>query len=418
MHGAMGSRLAHPLVRVGRGEDPRRPRDARSRQSARISGAVQTLPVLDCDRAQRRQRGGLLQHPLGEIRVEPQPLPFAGAQGAALVPDRVRDPEAAEVVDEAGTPKRPHVRVGQPQTGCGLGRERRDRLRVPEEVRRLQVDEVRDRDERVVEAVVQENDCELRLRLDHRVPRSYLVEAGQDDLGFGVDQIRDRRIEVLPTPVPDERPHALHAADAVRDLDELGHLGDPRRDRHLVARELAWPAAPVPALVRGAERVEHRRRESELLLEQASHRGVVLDHPVDLPVPGEHELQAEPEAVERGVPGPEEAEPGGGHAQAAQLVVVLDRLRCDVVAEPFRLFVRVGMAADVDEERGVVDDGALMRLEAEPFGHAEPDQTLAQHVIHRLPDAEVDPERERRDQLGQAHLAIGALHGHELTVTR
>ena len=38
-----------------------------------------------------------------------------------------------------------------------------------------------------------------------------------------------------------------------------------------------------------------------------------------------------------------------------ELVVVLGRLQRDVVAEPLRLLVRVGVAADVDEQRRVVD---------------------------------------------------------------
>ena len=37
--------------------------------------------------------------------------------------------------------------------------------------------------------------------------------------------------------------------DAVRDLDELGQLRDPRRDRDRLTLELARPSAPVPLLV-------------------------------------------------------------------------------------------------------------------------------------------------------------------------
>ena len=63
--------------------------------------------------------------------------------------------------------------------------------------------------------------------------------------------------------------------------------------------------------------------------------------------------------------------------------------------------MRVGVAPDVDEQRGVVDDRPRVVVEAEPLGDAQRDQGLPQHVLHRLPEAEVDPERERRDELGQ-----------------
>ena len=63
--------------------------------------------------------------------------------------------------------------------------------------------------------------------------------------------------------------------------------------------------------------------------------------------------------------------------------------------------MRVGVAADVDEQRRVVDGRPRLVVEAEPLGDAQRDQALPQHVLHRLPEAEVDPERERRHELGQ-----------------
>ena len=88
-------------------------------------------------------------------------------------------------------------------------------------------------------------------------------------------------------------------------------------------------------------------------------------------------------------------------AHAERLVLVLRRLQRDVVAEPLRLFVRVGVAADVDEQRGVVDRRPFGFVEAEQLAEAQRDQALAKDVLHRLPEAEIDPKRERRDELGQ-----------------
>ena len=90
--------------------------------------------------------------------------------------------------------------------------------------------------------------------------------------------------------------------------------------------------------------------------------------------------------------------------QAAELVFVLVGLQADVVAEPLRLLVRIGMAADVDQQRRVVDRCPGFLIEADPLSHPQCDQALAQHVLHRLPEAEIDPQRQRGDKLGEPNV--------------
>jgi hypothetical protein len=51
------------------------------------------------------------------------------------------------------------------------------------------------------------------------------------------------------------------------------------------------------------------------------------------------------------------------------------------------------MAADVDEERRVVDDRALVVVETDVFGEMQRDESLPQYVLHRLAEAEVDSQR-------------------------
>jgi len=62
----------------------------------------------------------------------------------------------------------------------------------------------------------------------------------------------------------------------------------------------------------------------------------------------------------------------------------------------------VGMAADVDQKRGVVDGRPLLRVEPEPLGDPEGDQALPKHMLHRLAEPEIDTQRQRCDQLSQA----------------
>ena len=198
----------------------------------------------------------------------------------------------------------------------------------------------------------------------------------------------------------------VDAADAVGHLDVLGELGDPRGHRDLLRRPAAGPAATVPALVGRRDGLRDRVVETELLGQSASGRGVALDHVVDLAVPAEGELQADAEPVQRRVARADEPQHAGHDAaQAAAVVVVLGGLECDVVAEPLGLLVRVGVTADVHQQRGVVQRRPLLVVETEPVGEPEGDDALAQDVLHRLAEAEIDAERQRSDQLREAQLA-------------
>ena len=75
----------------------------------------------------------------------------------------------------------------------------------------------------------------------------------------------ERRVELVAAAAASQLPGRLHPADAVRDLDVLRELREPRGDRHRLARELARPAAPVPLLVGPADRLAHLGRQLELL---------------------------------------------------------------------------------------------------------------------------------------------------------
>ena len=126
-------------------------------------------------------------------------------------------------------------------------------------------------------------------------------------------------------------------------------------------------------------------------------------------MPGERELEADPEAVQRRVADADQAHRRGRAGRRCRSSwSYLRRLERDVVAEPLRLLVGVGVAADVDEQRRVVDDEASLVVEADPLGQAQRDQALTQHVLHRLTEAEIDPQGQRRDQFGQTYLCAAA----------
>ena len=199
-----------------------------------------------------------------------------------------------------------------------------------------------------------------------------------------------------------EGPCGVDPSDAMCDLHELRQLRDPRGDRDVLALQLARPPAPVPPLVGPAQRVEHLAGQPELRAQRPRQPGVLVDHVIHFAVARERELEPHPEPVQRWVAGSHQPQRGRGGPQAAcVVVVVLPRLQGDVVAEPLGLLMGVGMAAHVDQQRRVVHDRPLARVEPCPLGQAQRDQALAQDMLHGLPEAEVDSERERRDELRQ-----------------
>ena len=65
--------------------------------------------------------------------------------------------------------------------------------------------------------------------------------------------------------------------------------------------------------------------------------------------------------------------------------------------------MRVGVASDVDQESRVVDGSTLILVEPDQLAETQRDQALTKDVLHRLPESEVDSERQRRHELGETN---------------
>jgi len=125
----------------------------------------------------------------------------------------------------------------------------------------------------------------------------------------------------------------------------LGQLHDARGQRDLVSAQLARPAATVPSLISGGNRVAHCVRQAQLVRERARESVVLPDHAVDFAVPGHHELERDTQAVQRLVAGADPAHRGERRPQAAHVVRrELGGFQSYVVPEPLRLLVRVRVA--------------------------------------------------------------------------
>jgi hypothetical protein len=288
---------------------------------------------------------------------------------------------------------------------------------VPQGERRLQVHEVRDGGQGPVELVRRQLHGQGGFGRDHGPPGRDRLQAGEDLFSVRAQQRGQRRVELPARPPAGQRGGPGHAADPVRHLHELRELGDPGRDRDRAGLQRARPAAPVPLLVRSADALAHRARQLELLGQRPGQPGVLRDHPVQLAMPGEGELEPDPEPVQRRVARADQPHGGQRAAHAAQLVRVLAGLERDVVAEPFRLLVCVGVTAHVDQQGGVVDGHPVLLAEPRVIGQPQRDQALAEHVLHRLPEPQVDAERQRRDQLGQPRAGCLGTPSHQASLT-
>ncbi len=108
---------------------------------------------------------------------------------------------------------------------------------------------------------------------------------------------------------------------------------------------------------------------------------MVGDHLVEVPAPRDGELEADAEPVQGRVAlASEHAHRRHGAPRAVDVVFVSARLEREVVAEPLRLFVRVGVTPDRNQKRRVIHDDLCSVVELELVGDPERYQRLAQNV--------------------------------------
>ena len=283
--------------------------------------------------------------------------------------------------------------------------------------RRLQVHEVRDGRQRPVELVRRQLHRQGGLGRDHDPPGRGRLQAAEYLLRPGAQQRGQVRVKLLARSPAGHRGGPGHAADPVRHLHELGELGDPGRDRDRAALQRARPAVPVPLLVRRADPGADGAGQLELLGQRPRQLGVLGDHPAQLAMPGEGELQPDPEPVQRRVARPDQPHGRQHAAHAAELMGVLAGLERDVVAEPLRLLVRVGVTAHVDQQGRVVNRHPVLLTQTRLVGQPQRDQALPQDVLHRLAEPEVDAERQRRDQFGQPGARTAGPLSHRASLT-
>ena len=270
---------------------------------------------------------------------------------------------------------------------------------MPEGERAFEVDEVAERQQQCVQRRPVQPGGAVGCVLQRRGPHVSRRRHRQHPCRVGDECVDHRGIELPAPPAARHRHRALDAVLALMHLDHVGQLGDAHLDRDRLARRPGRQAAAVEAFEREPQRGLHIRRQPDPFGQQRGRRAVGVDELRNMAsrigIQRRRGLQARQQRLAAADVGQQEAlvrQPGP-----------VDEVRAaahgDVVAEPPRVLVGVGMTADPHDQRRVVDAIALGRRETQAVGDPRRDQRRPQHVLGRLPQPEVDGHRQRRQHL-------------------
>jgi hypothetical protein len=272
---------------------------------------------------------------------------------------------------------------------------------VAAERRRLEVGEVADDRERLVERRAGERRPGVRLRGHDLVPGGLAVEAREHVVGVPLERRHECGVELSAGATARDRERRARTVGAPAGLDEVRELDEAHRERDLVPSQ-ARGALAVPAGEEVAHRLAHRRPQTEPLGDHHGGLAVRRHRLVGAAVPLADEGGGEARALPGGSADADVPQHEAEEREAGEVDVVGGATEGDVVAEPPGELVGVRRAADPGEEGDVVRRLSLAGGRIDPVAEPDGDQTGAQHMLGRLAHAEVDPERQGRDELGEA----------------
>jgi hypothetical protein len=254
---AVGAIVGDGVVGVGCGEQPGTDAELRRGRCAVIARPVEALVVCPRGEGERRQRRGALEHALGVVGVEANPLPLADAQRATLVPDPVGHRDPAQVMQQARSPdlRRLHARAAQ----ClhPGRRERGDPDRMPPQEPDLEIDELAERSGHRVQPSARDRRHRLGLHRDHPLPGVVGRRRAQEGIRLGERGIDDLGIIATTAAPPQRRDRRLWIAGLGERDEVVGNADDPKRPRDLLPGDARRHPVAVPARHQLAECAGH-----------------------------------------------------------------------------------------------------------------------------------------------------------------
>ena len=402
----VGARLGRRPVGDGGGEKAVGPREARARRAGRVAAAVQVLVM----RAHQRRLGGEpgdpREHAAAEVGMHPHVLPVAVVENAGLRPDQVRDAQPSHVVQMRRAPEGRHLVGGDPDRP---GRRRGDlghAARVPQQERALQVGEVADRRDGRVEGLAVQHVVAIGRALQSGGPRGGSVRDVEQRFRIGRERIDDLGIELPAAALSGHADRRLCSAEAVVHLGGVCELGDPHRERDRIAGEAPGePVAVVPLEGRG-HGLLHRVREAEPLGQQGGGEAVRVQQGAEAAAGVDHERGERRGTLNERAALRDMLDQEAQEGQSRPVHQVGGAAHGDVVAEPARVLLRVGRAADPHEQRRLIGGAALRLVLPQPCGEPVGEDGRAHHVLRGLAETQVDRDGDRRE-----HLAPGRSTG-------
>ena len=177
--------------------------------------------------------------------MQPHALPLVRRQRPRLVPDRQRDRDPPEVVDERRAAHAHRVDPAGPAALRRRARHLRHPRRVPDEIRRGEVGEVAHRGQRAVDRLALETQPRRRLGREHAVPGGALGDAREDRLDVVGEPGGDDRVEGVPGAAAHHLRGHLRTADHAVEGGVAGDVHDAHGERDPLAPRS--PSTPLPS---------------------------------------------------------------------------------------------------------------------------------------------------------------------------
>src|SRR5205823_9441732 len=118
-------------------------------------------------RPERFQPG---EYPLGVVRMQAYALPLCLRKWPRLIPDRVGDADATQIMKEACPPDGPHIDFWQATALCRLRCQVGNAARMTKRVRRFQISEISNSPQDLVQACLGDAGARTRLGGQNRLP--------------------------------------------------------------------------------------------------------------------------------------------------------------------------------------------------------------------------------------------------------
>src|SRR5579859_3281425 len=335
--------------------------------------------------------------------MQPHLLPVGAGQTRRFVPYSSRDPNAADIVQQARPAERLDLWLVEAELAPSELRQLRHARRVADQKSRFEVCHIRESARDRLKCRITREPGLTRFNRDHRLPR--VVWTGRVEVFVGRPEkyLRERRIDNSPAP-PSHRVHGRRrASQRVKHDRGEAQRGQPAGQRDGLALHPLWCAMPVPPFKGVQQRHLERGREAETRDESRANLAVrrgtlarerrrVCQHSGELHGSG---------YAGSATQGPQETECLAWNGGIHQVTRATD---VDVVADEARRVGRGGGgAADKSQQRSVVRIDKIRLVQAKAVSQMHREQARPHRLLWWMAAGKVRDQRDRKENFGRSY---------------